>query len=307
MVTRTEAYTYLLRGIAVSLCLFFAPLAGAEEYRQYPSDNALSSENRTYTGRRTSRRHIPERKRKTSSHKKVYSRERKTTSRYHHSASEKKYRKPARTISRKPAQTRQRSPRRTLRYRIRRGDTLYSLARRYKTTVTRIRKANNLTSRSRIKQGQILKIPTGTGRASKTRGVVHKKKPTKRKKVTPKNRPAFRWPMVRVTGYNRDNSQGVRPIGLLIKSRANAPVRSSASGTVRHIGYMRGYGNFIVIQHQGRYMTVYANLERISVSRGRRIRRGEAIGHIGRDRTLHFQIDYAGKPKNPLKYLPRRS
>ena len=286
--TRTEAYTYLLRGIAVSLCLFFAPLAGAEEYRQYPSDSALFSENRTYTRGRTPRRHIPGKNRNTSSRKQTYSRKRKTT-------------------SQKPAQTRQINPRRTLRYRIRRGDTLYSLARRYKTTVTRIRKANKLTSRSRIREGQILKIPTGKTGASQTRGVVHRNTPDRRKKASPANRPAFRWPLVRVTGYNRDNSQGVRPIGLLIKSRANAPVRSSAPGTVRHIGYMRGYGNFIVIQHQGRYMTVYANLERISVTRGTRIRRGEAIGHIGRDRTLHFQIDYAGKPTNPLKYLPRQS
>lgn len=304
--TRTEAYTYLLRGIAVSLCLFFAPLAGAEEYRQHPSDSALSSENRTYTGRRTTKRHIPGKYRNISSRKKAYSRKRKTTSLHRPSASGKKYKRPARTTSRKPALTRRQNSRRTLRYRIRRGDTLYSLARRYKTTVARIRKANKLTSRSRIRQGQILKIPTGTARPSKTRGVVQKKIPYRGKKATPANRPAFRWPLLRVTGYNRDNSQGVRPIGLLIKSRANAPVRSSATGTVRHIGYMRGYGNFIVIQHHGRYMTVYANLKRISVSRGTRIRRGEAIGQLGRDRTLHFQIDYAGKPKNPLKYLPRK-
>jgi membrane-bound lytic murein transglycosylase D len=45
------------------------------------------------------------------------------------------------------------------RYRVRRGDTLSTIARRYRTSVTAIMRANRLSSRNRIREGQRLKIP----------------------------------------------------------------------------------------------------------------------------------------------------
>jgi membrane-bound lytic murein transglycosylase D len=49
------------------------------------------------------------------------------------------------------------------RYRVRRGDTLSTIARRYRTTVTAIMRANSLSSRNRIREGQRLKIPQRGG------------------------------------------------------------------------------------------------------------------------------------------------
>jgi membrane-bound lytic murein transglycosylase D len=49
------------------------------------------------------------------------------------------------------------------RYRVRRGDTLSTIARRHRTTVTAIVKANKLGSRNRIRAGQRLKIPQRGG------------------------------------------------------------------------------------------------------------------------------------------------
>jgi peptidoglycan lytic transglycosylase D len=45
-------------------------------------------------------------------------------------------------------------------YRVRRGDTLWDIAMANRITVTQLRSANNLTSRSVIKPGQVLQIPT---------------------------------------------------------------------------------------------------------------------------------------------------
>jgi membrane-bound lytic murein transglycosylase D len=45
------------------------------------------------------------------------------------------------------------------RYRVRRGDALSTIARRYRTTVSAIVQANRLSSRNRIREGQHLKIP----------------------------------------------------------------------------------------------------------------------------------------------------
>jgi len=67
------------------------------------------------------------------------------------------------------------------RYRVRRGDTLSTIARRYRTTVSAIMRANHLNSRNRIREGQRLKIPQRGGSlpavaASKNGGssVTHK-------------------------------------------------------------------------------------------------------------------------------------
>jgi membrane-bound lytic murein transglycosylase D len=45
------------------------------------------------------------------------------------------------------------------RHRVRRGETLSTIARRHRTTVARIVRANRLRSRNQIRAGQILKIP----------------------------------------------------------------------------------------------------------------------------------------------------
>ena len=52
-------------------------------------------------------------------------------------------------------------------YRVRRGDSLYRIARRHKTTVSKIRRKNNLKNSSFLRIGQKLKIPTRRLVASK--------------------------------------------------------------------------------------------------------------------------------------------
>lgn len=53
-------------------------------------------------------------------------------------------------------------PTTTRTYTVRRGDTLYSIARRYNTTVARIAQANNIRNTSLIRVGQVLRIPGAT-------------------------------------------------------------------------------------------------------------------------------------------------
>lgn len=52
-------------------------------------------------------------------------------------------------------------------YTVKSGDSLYSIARRYNTTVDELRRLNNLTSTS-LSIGQVLKVPTATDTSSQT-------------------------------------------------------------------------------------------------------------------------------------------
>ena len=61
-------------------------------------------------------------------------------------------------------------------YRVRRGDTLYRIARRNKTTVANLRRANRMGGRSLIRLGQKLKIPTRTLTAVQLESQTRKRK-----------------------------------------------------------------------------------------------------------------------------------
>ncbi len=188
-------------------------------------------------------------------------------------------------------------------YRVKRGDTLYRISRKFSVPVKEISKANGLKSRNSIRRGMVLKIPVCT----KSRENRISEKTGNRKKDRRPGAPAFKWPLNRITNYSRDGKNGVKSIGILIKSRPGSKVVSSAGGIVKRIGKMRGYGTYVVVMHKNRYVTVYSKLGSVSVHEGKNIKKGDIIGYLDGNRTLHFQISQEGKSLNPLKYLNNRS
>ncbi len=188
-----------------------------------------------------------------------------------------------------------------IKYKVHRGDTITKISKKFHVPATQIITLNNI-SKKGLKIGTILKIS------------AKKKTPCQNiKKITPEkshssnsNRPYFRWPLHHVESYKSDGDNGVKPIGIIISGRSGASVVSAAPGTVKKIGHMRGYGKYIVIKHSGRFATVYANLSKITVVEGEKISAGNKIGYMaGSDKKIHFQIDYEGRPEDPLKYLPK--
>ena len=172
---------------------------------------------------------------------------------------------------------------------VKKGETLFSIAKRYDTTVESIQRANGLAG-TELSAGHRLVIP----------------QPVTGNRVSPvQSTPAFRWPLKNVRSYTRDGSDGVRSIGIIIVGREGATVRSSAPGVVLKIGSMRGFGTYIVIRHGERYSTVYSHLDSVNVSEGDHVEESTPIGCLQQDR-LHFQIDRKGRPMDPLVLLPRK-
>lgn len=69
-----------------------------------------------------------------------------------------------------------------------------------------------------------------------------------------------------------------------------------------------GYGNYVIISHDGTYSTVYAHLTTALVSVGDTVEQGDAIGVIGctghsTGAHLHFEIRVNGSAQNPLNYV----
>ncbi len=69
-----------------------------------------------------------------------------------------------------------------------------------------------------------------------------------------------------------------------------------------------GYGNYVLISHDGTYSTIYAHMTSAWVSVGDYVSQGQTIGSIGctghsTGAHLHFEIRVNGVAQNPLNYV----
>lgn len=87
-------------------------------------------------------------------------------------------------------------------------------------------------------------------------------------------------------------------------------VLAAEEGTVSAAGWSTyGYGNYIIVRHYDGFATLYAHLNRIDVSPGDYVARGQQIGTVGSTGRstgphLHFEVSLGGRTYNPLLYLP---
>ncbi|HET9735371.1 MAG TPA: M23 family metallopeptidase, partial [Burkholderiales bacterium] len=116
----------------------------------------------------------------------------------------------------------------------------------------------------------------------------------------------FTWPAkgALLAGFSEPNNKG-----LDIGGKAGDPVVAAAAGQVLYTGTgIRGFGKLIVIRHEGGFSSVYAHNRQILVKEGQSVSRGQRIAELGdtdADRPkLHFEIRKAGKPVDPMRYLP---
>ncbi|MFA6065799.1 MAG: M23 family metallopeptidase [Candidatus Babeliaceae bacterium] len=90
-------------------------------------------------------------------------------------------------------------------------------------------------------------------------------------------------------------------------------VHAAGAGIVVEAGYVSGYGNTIVIEHNTKFATRYAHLAKIFVHVGQRVKQCAVIGKVGdtghilkqgKDGShLHFEVKMYGKKVNPLYFL----
>jgi hypothetical protein len=85
-------------------------------------------------------------------------------------------------------------------------------------------------------------------------------------------------------------------------------ILAAADGTVVHVAGRQGYGTTTIIEHGDGTATVYAHQSAVSVRVGQAVRRGQAIGTVGRTGYatgdhLHFEVRVHGMPSDPTGWL----
>jgi murein DD-endopeptidase MepM/ murein hydrolase activator NlpD len=123
--------------------------------------------------------------------------------------------------------------------------------------------------------------------------------------------PEFRWPVTgRILSPFGGTTGGERNDGINIAATQGEPVHAAAAGTVTYCGNeLKGYGNLVLIRHDGGYVTAYAHADSILVGRGDRVSAGQVIATAGSTGDvaapqLHFEIRHGIKPLDPRALLP---
>lgn len=98
--------------------------------------------------------------------------------------------------------------------------------------------------------------------------------------------------------------------GLFIRAPEGREVRAVASGRVVFADWLRGFGNLLIIDHGGSYMSLYGGAQSLYAQVGDTVQGGVAIATAGStggnsESGLYFEIRYQSKPFDPMTWVDR--
>lgn len=96
--------------------------------------------------------------------------------------------------------------------------------------------------------------------------------------------------------------------GVDLVASKGTPIYASRSGYVTIATYHSTAGNYVTLNHQDGYTSVYMHMTHDVVSVGEYVKAGELIGYVGSTGRstgphLHFGITYNGTYVNPMNYI----
>jgi lipoprotein NlpD len=198
-----------------------------------------------------------------------------------------------------------------LRHRVQRGETLYRIGAAYGIPHQELARVNRLKDPDRLEVGQVLVIPR-TRRAVPVAVVTPER--AREDRPAPPELPAgpspFVWPVpagVLSSGFGPRGE--THHDGIDISAPEGTPVRAARAGRVLYADRLRGYGNLVILEHDGGYATVYAHNRGNRTAVGATVRQGDVIADLGSTGktsgpNLHFEIRKDNVARNPLFYLP---
>ncbi|MBI2719401.1 MAG: LysM peptidoglycan-binding domain-containing M23 family metallopeptidase [Rhizobiales bacterium] len=120
----------------------------------------------------------------------------------------------------------------------------------------------------------------------------------------------MRWPVRgKVISNFGEKPNGLKNEGINIAVPEGTSIRAAESGVVAYAGNeLKGYGNLILIRHEGGFVTAYAHAKELFVKRGDTVKRGDVIAKAGQTGSvsspqLHFEVRRGATALDPVKYL----
>lgn len=185
-------------------------------------------------------------------------------------------------------------------YTVKKGDSINSIVEKNGIRLETLLDVNELNSEN-LTVGQQLFLP-GVGLDSNTlRNAMGElfKLPIKA---------SFRWSSP--YGWRTDPIKGVRSFhtGTDMAAPAGTPILASNSGKVSFTGVSNVFGNYVIINHDNGYQTLYAHMSKIIAKKGQWVSQGTIIGLVGSTgystgNHLHFTVYKNGKLVDPMSVL----
>ena len=151
-------------------------------------------------------------------------------------------------------------------------------------------------------------VPSGNLIVSPPAIAAHQVMPTSKPPLRAGDK--FLWPvsgkLVSEFGLKPGN---LRNDGINISAPAGSPVRAAENGVVAYAGNeLRGYGNMLLVRHDGGWVTAYAHNSELLVDLGAVVARGEVIARVGESGNVdrpqtHFELRRGDKAVDPRAYL----
>ncbi len=221
-----------------------------------------------------------------------------------------------------------------LRHKVVRGETAYTVARLYNVSVRSLAEWNGLGPEYAIREGQVLIIPTTDqtapratdtavippGQGSPTPLPPSASKPLPAEKTLPaaaavasaapdlgKSQTAKstgRMAMPVQGKVIRDYKKGTND-GIDIQAAPGTSVVAAEAGTIAAITADADQVPIIVVKHPDNLLSVYANVEGITVAKGDTVKRGQPIAKLraGTANYLHFEVRKGFDSVDPTPYL----
>ncbi len=133
-----------------------------------------------------------------------------------------------------------------------------------------------------------------------------------KQEIHPEGRPVVNGFISSYFGERADPFDGLEAFhkGVDFAGSAGSKVVAVAAGVVTWAGERAGYGKLVEINHGDGYSTRYAHNERMLVSVGQTVKRGEPValmGSTGRSTGphVHFEVLRNGRQVDPLTYIGR--
>lgn len=233
---------------------------------------------------------------------------------------------------------------------VRPGQTVYRIARTYGVDVNKLMRLNRIDDPTRIQPGDLLfvpgadrprEVPTSVGaddppptRSAKARSRTDADRlrsrsgaetarlrdaaPASAARPAPagggKNTPpALRWPVEGSISDPFGKRSGRVHDGIDISAPRGTEIRAAADGRVIYSDdELSGYGNLVIIRHEGCWATVYAHNEVNLVNKGDFVAQGQVIAKVGSTGRasgphLHFELRCGKTPRDPAAYLAPRA
>lgn len=222
-----------------------------------------------------------------------------------------------------------------VRHKVERGETAYTIARLYGVSVRALADWNGLDREFSVREGQYLLIPTarqsaaidesttsepGAGSPTPTPPSAAQPLPdeTPEAAAAPVETPPSpdlgseqtpepsggRMQMPLSGTIIREYAKGKND-GIDISASAGAAIKAAAAGTVAAITADADQVPIVVIKHPDNVLTVYANVDAISVEKGQSVSRGQTIAKLrgGETPYLHFEVREGFESVDPMPYL----